>query len=85
MEKNIFENAYFGKAYKTRDCKKAVLISLSNFSALLSMELDMPGISSVTIPCGLDGKTRDKFLSMNQNTFRKKSMEKWYSVHWMNG
>lgn len=25
--KNIFENAYFGKAYKTRDGRKAVLIS----------------------------------------------------------
>lgn len=67
MEKNIFENAYFGKAYKTRDGKKAVLISLSNFSALLSMELDMSGISSVTIPCGLDGKIRDKFLSSDQD------------------
>ena len=24
MEKNIFENAYFGKAYKTRDGRKAI-------------------------------------------------------------
>ncbi len=33
MEKNIFENAYFGKSYKTRDGKKAIYINnLSDYT-----------------------------------------------------
>lgn len=28
--KNIFENAYFGKAYKTRDGRKAILVNWSD-------------------------------------------------------
>lgn len=30
MEKNIFENAYFGKPYKTRDGKRALFIEQNN-------------------------------------------------------
>lgn len=65
--KNIFENAYFGKAYKTRDGNKAVLISLSDF-AVLSMSLDNPPyITSINITCGMDGKNIDKFLTDKQD------------------
>lgn len=31
--KNIFENAYFGKAYKTRDGRKAIFVEMINNSS----------------------------------------------------
>ena len=41
MEKNIFENAYFGKAYKTRDSKKAIYIkNLSDYTYHHQLVLD---------------------------------------------
>lgn len=56
MKNNIFENAYFGKAYKTRDGRKAVYLKCSEEIHRLILE------DSSIIWSKNDGKTYNGIL-----------------------
>lgn len=48
---NIFENAYFGKQYKTRDGRKALLLQVNN-CAVLAVQFDSEAITNDYKLCG---------------------------------
>ena len=69
---NIFENAYFGKPYKTRDGRKAVLISYNQ------RKPNEPYVCAVA--CYLDGSIKSNCYNFNEFGRRRTNLISNYDI-----